>query len=262
MNGFIDRMPTWARDLGFMLFAVVLAWAGSNVVPVLEAQPGIVSTLGAPLLVLLIAAATKWTQAYGTGAGTARRPARRADEGRSRPSVALVVLAVLTLLFGTALLAGDASAAKHPTVKATVIPHVVARASACSGILTVNYDTEAAIRRGETPDLARLSNSAKHLFQGSTGARVAWTFLQSDGTAQVELHHVSGASGDGGRWDPAEAANVRFAIGGEVVMLVSGEPAYDLVRVTIDVAGIGRVASAGVLVTDGCDPTPDETEQS
>lgn len=68
MNGFIDRMPTWARDLAFALIAANLAWAGDDLAPVLQEQPGWVSTLAAPILLVLVGAATKWTQAYGGGA--------------------------------------------------------------------------------------------------------------------------------------------------------------------------------------------------
>jgi hypothetical protein len=72
MNGFIDRLPTWARDLAFALIAANLAWAGDDLAPVLQEQPGWVSTLAAPILLVLVGAATKWTRAYGRGSSEPR----------------------------------------------------------------------------------------------------------------------------------------------------------------------------------------------
>lgn len=66
MTGWIDRLPTWARDLLLMLVATVTMWAGSDIVPLLEDRGG-ASALVASVLVLALATITKWTQAYGRG---------------------------------------------------------------------------------------------------------------------------------------------------------------------------------------------------
>lgn len=165
-------------------------------------------------------------------------------------------VAVALALAGGVLLAQPASAhAPHrhrpPDV---VIPHIVARASLCDGVLEVNYDPEAVIIRGRAADLTQLGDQGEHAFKGTTDARAAWVHLQDNGSARVELHHVSGAAGDGGRWDPVPADAVWHAVGKEIKVRVGGEPAYDLVRVTLDAPGFGRVASAGVLVTGWCKP--------
>lgn len=69
ITGWIDRTPTWARDLLLMLAVGGLSWGADTLVPYLQEQEGIVSRLVAPLLVVMILAVTKWTQAYGRGAG-------------------------------------------------------------------------------------------------------------------------------------------------------------------------------------------------
>lgn len=69
VTGFIDRRPTWVRDLTFMLIACLLMWASTYLAPVLAAAGGLWASLAAPLVVLLVGVLTQWTQAYGRGSG-------------------------------------------------------------------------------------------------------------------------------------------------------------------------------------------------
>lgn len=64
MKGWIDRLPTWGRDLLLMLVAALGSWALSDVVPAL-ADKGGAAALAAPVIVLAVNAVTSWTQAYG-----------------------------------------------------------------------------------------------------------------------------------------------------------------------------------------------------
>lgn len=66
MNGFIDRWPTWARDLLVGVAAVLAGWVVTDVVPLLPHNGP--WALAGPVLVVLAGAVTKWTQAYGRGA--------------------------------------------------------------------------------------------------------------------------------------------------------------------------------------------------
>jgi len=79
MTGWIDRAPTWARDLGLMLVASLLSWAGSDLVPVLRDKGG-AAALAAPALVLVINALSTATRAYGRGA-----PPPYLDPAKSAP---------------------------------------------------------------------------------------------------------------------------------------------------------------------------------
>lgn len=69
MTGFIDKRPTWVRDITYMLAACLLMWASTYLVPVLAAAGGLWASLAAPLVVLLVGGLTRWTQAYGRGSG-------------------------------------------------------------------------------------------------------------------------------------------------------------------------------------------------
>lgn len=71
MPGWIDRLPTWLRDLLLMLVASIMAWVGSDVVPILEHKGGAAAVL-ASVVVLVVNALTPITRAY-TLSGEQRR---------------------------------------------------------------------------------------------------------------------------------------------------------------------------------------------
>jgi hypothetical protein len=64
--GPLDALKPAVRHLVLMLAATLLAWGGTELVPALQGQGGIVATVGAPLLTLLIAYLTPLTKQYGT----------------------------------------------------------------------------------------------------------------------------------------------------------------------------------------------------
>jgi hypothetical protein len=66
MTGWLDRLPTWARDLLLMLVAAIAAWMASDVVPGMAGRGGVAAVL-APLLVVGLNAVTTLTRAYGRG---------------------------------------------------------------------------------------------------------------------------------------------------------------------------------------------------
>lgn len=69
VTGVLDRLPAWARHLVLMLAAAGLAWAGEDLVPLLQHQGGLWAAVGAPLAVEAIAAGTRLTRQYGVGSG-------------------------------------------------------------------------------------------------------------------------------------------------------------------------------------------------
>lgn len=75
--GWIDRLPTWARDLVLMIVASLLSWASADLVPLLQDKGG-AAALAAPVVVLVVNALTPITRAY-TLMGDARQAG---DEGR------------------------------------------------------------------------------------------------------------------------------------------------------------------------------------
>lgn len=185
---------------------------------------------------------------------------RRSDVGGAHLRMMIAVAVVLGLAAVMVLFTGDAGAAvvKHRarpgTVKTKVVgvPHVEARTvTQCRGRLAVAYSTEIPfLPKDASTDLKDVTEDARYLFQGETTTAWAWTFLKPDGSALVELHHVGNGAPGGGTWDPVDRARVLHH-SSEYLIDVGGEPTFDLVRVTVQVAGIGRVASSGV-VPDGC----------
>lgn len=65
MNGWLDRTPTWARDLIVGLAAVLAGWVVSDVAPTLPGDG--IWVIAGPALVVASGAVTRATQAYGRG---------------------------------------------------------------------------------------------------------------------------------------------------------------------------------------------------
>ena len=63
MTGWLDRVPTWGRDMFVGLAAVLAGWVVTDVVPSLPGG-GVWGIVG-PLIVVAAGWVTKWTQAYG-----------------------------------------------------------------------------------------------------------------------------------------------------------------------------------------------------
>lgn len=142
---------------------------------------------------------------------------RARDTGSARPGLlgALLAFAAAGLLIVTAVLAGPAEAHRR-------VEHVgVTSARVCSSTLVVGFGLE------------RLQAGA-------------WGFLQDDGHAVVQLHHLGAAAGPGGRW---VAYPDRTTSGGEgsLRVAVGSLPYWDAVRVVH--AG---VASSPRLPEWGC----------
>jgi hypothetical protein len=64
LRGWLDRCPTWVRDLVMGGIAAEAAWATSDAIPILHAQGGWIAA-ATPLVMVGLAAVTRWTQAYG-----------------------------------------------------------------------------------------------------------------------------------------------------------------------------------------------------
>lgn len=64
MTGWIDRRPTWIRDLLVGLASIIAGWGVTDLGPALDSQGGWLRLAGA-ILVVGLASVTKWTQAYG-----------------------------------------------------------------------------------------------------------------------------------------------------------------------------------------------------
>ena len=86
MNGWLDRRPTWLRDLIVALVAAVAYWAGQDLVPILQGKGGALALL-AGILPLVINAVTTATRRYGLGSAPSpeRVEAARADRSSRRP---------------------------------------------------------------------------------------------------------------------------------------------------------------------------------
>lgn len=126
-----------------------------------------------------------------------------ADAGTVRGWLLIGVMALLVIaaMAFVALLAGSAPAAAHPRP----VEHVaVNRVVDCRGVVTVAFSLERPVGR-------------------------VWEFVQDDGAAVVELHHLGAAAGPGGHWEAYPTAS-----GGEGHLRVdvsAGVPYYDSVRV-------------------------------
>ena len=62
----LDKLPAWARHLALLVFTAVLTWAGTDLVPALEDQPGLAG-VAAVVLTMALAWLTPLTRQYGTG---------------------------------------------------------------------------------------------------------------------------------------------------------------------------------------------------
>lgn len=69
----LDRLPTSVRDLLVAVLPVLLAWAGTDVLPILEGWNPLVAVAAAAVLTYITNWVTTWTRAYGVGA-TDNRP--------------------------------------------------------------------------------------------------------------------------------------------------------------------------------------------
>jgi hypothetical protein len=65
LDGWIDRLPTWLRDLIIAVTTAILGVAGMYLVPAVESSPK--WALLAPLITSVLAWATRATRAYGSG---------------------------------------------------------------------------------------------------------------------------------------------------------------------------------------------------
>jgi hypothetical protein len=63
----LDRLPAWARHLLIALISALLAWAASDLVPILTDQGGLAAVAGAVLTSLLLVL-TPLVRQYGVGA--------------------------------------------------------------------------------------------------------------------------------------------------------------------------------------------------
>lgn len=62
----LDKLPAWARHLALVVLAAVLTWAGTDLVPALQGQPGLAG-VAAVLITMLLAWLTPLTRQYGVG---------------------------------------------------------------------------------------------------------------------------------------------------------------------------------------------------
>jgi hypothetical protein len=60
----LDKLPAWARHLSLLVLGAVLTWAGTDLVPRLQDQPGL-AALAAVIVTMLIAVLTPLTNQYG-----------------------------------------------------------------------------------------------------------------------------------------------------------------------------------------------------
>lgn len=63
----LDKLPPYVRHLVFALVSALLAWAGTDLVPVLKDQPGW-GAVAASFVTVLVAALLPVTRQYGVGA--------------------------------------------------------------------------------------------------------------------------------------------------------------------------------------------------
>lgn len=64
----LDGLPVWAQHLIIALLATVAAWAGSDLVPLLQGRGGLAAIVGGALVPLLAALLPILTRQYGIGA--------------------------------------------------------------------------------------------------------------------------------------------------------------------------------------------------
>jgi hypothetical protein len=65
--GLLDGLKPALRHLVLMLIATGLAWLGADLVPFLQGEGGVLATLAAPFVTLLVAYLTPLTKQYGSG---------------------------------------------------------------------------------------------------------------------------------------------------------------------------------------------------
>lgn len=74
----LDHFPTWARDLTIALSATLLAWIGSDIVPLMKDHGGLAAIL-APLVLGIVTATLPITRAYGVGSRGQDYPSPSSD---------------------------------------------------------------------------------------------------------------------------------------------------------------------------------------
>lgn len=176
----LDRLPRIWRHLLIQTIAVLLAWAGSDVVPWLKDRPEAWAMVGGILLGQLLLVVTPLVRYLDSGDA-----ARHVDQGSVRvPLMAAAAFAFVTLLV-VAALAAPAVARPRP------MPYVgVTDARACRGVLMTWFrseelgDPHASLRLWRyTPDDG-VSFRAEGLFYGAwtghTGS--AWLTLEGQGS--------------------------------------------------------------------------------
>lgn len=194
----LDRLPRIWRHLLIQTIAVLLAWAGSDLVPWLRDRPDGWAALAGVILGQLLLVVTPLVRYLDPDATAGRHE----DAGTSRAAfAALVGFALAAALVVATLLAGPADAHRRPA------EHVRTNgAQVCGGTLLVAFELE-------------------QLVGG------AWTFRQDDGAAVVQLHHLGNGAAPGGQWETYVPAS-----GGEghLRLSVVGRPFWDAVRVVHD----------------------------
>lgn len=65
----LDRLPPLWRHFAFMVLPVIVAWAGTELVPTLEVTHPAVAGLVGVIVTVLAAVLTPLTNQYGTGSG-------------------------------------------------------------------------------------------------------------------------------------------------------------------------------------------------
>jgi len=77
----LDRLPPLVRHLSLLLIAAALTWAGTDLVPWLQSNPGW-GALAGSLATVLLAWATPLVGTYGVGSRRGGRPNARPGLGR------------------------------------------------------------------------------------------------------------------------------------------------------------------------------------
>lgn len=220
----LDSLPPMVRHLLLMLAATLLAWAGTDLVPWLEARPG-VGAVAAALVTAAVAYATPLVRQYGVG--SAPRDGRHELGGRDVGSARVVGAAAVGAVLLVVTAAVPAAAAwRH--ARTPVMP-VVSTAYDCDGTLIVTFQAYRLDGRELRPVL---DDGLTRVVE----ARDVSGRSQPDG---VWLRVVSTSGGDG----RARAAGWRQQRG-----MLGAHP--DLVRVIR--TDEHQVISPGVPITDGC----------